>query len=273
MQTLDTLHMTITPSAALSEILEVARAAAVAGDSARARHYFRNLTEIDPALIDGWLGYASCTTVLAERRALYARALELDPGSPEARSGLADAEQMIAGGKLLYTTERPAPQYTPLHIPAAAPASFVVPAAPAPSRPGISGLALAAVGLVGLAIMSALTGFGIFVLTSFWGFMLAFIAGPAVSELMVRATERQRKSKGGRPFQIAAGVGMILGGLAAMIFGAMLLSMIGAPLPAEAVMMARNSGVGTDGASVLLNNPGLLVFLSSAIASTVYRMR
>jgi hypothetical protein len=258
--------MITTTSTALAEILDLARAAAAAGDTTRARHDFRNLTEIAPTLTEAWLGYAACTAVLKERHALFARALELDPASIEAREGMAHAEALLAVGKLVLPNER-AVSIEPLVVPAAAP--------PAPLMQGARGGlgALLAVGLIGLATMGVLTACGIFVLTSFWGFMLAFLAGPAVSELVMRLSARPRKAARGRPLQLAAGAGMFLGGLAAMALGGLLLQLLGVPVPAEAVQMARNIGVATDGATVLLNNPGLLVFLSSAVAATVYRLR
>ena len=255
--------MTTTTSSSLDEILSLAKAAAAAGDTSRARHDFRNLTEIDPTCVDAWLGYAACTTVLSERRALFARALTLNPTSVEALAGLAEAEAMLAAGKLVHAMARPdepKPVLSPL-------------LAAQPNRTRGDLLALGGVGLISLATMSLLTACGIFVLTSFWGFMLAFLAGPAVSELIVRLSAPSRRAVRGRRVQIAAGVGMFLGGLAAMALGGLLLQLLGAPLPAEAVQMAQSIGVPVDHASVLLNNPGLLVFLSSAVAATVYRLR
>jgi hypothetical protein len=90
---------------------------------------------------------------------------------------------------------------------------------------------------------------------------------------MVRLSGRARLPRGGRAWQIAAGLGMLLGGIGAMALGGLLLPALGLPLPADAVQMAANSGVGSQPVAVLLNNPGLLIFLSSAVAATVYRMR
>jgi hypothetical protein len=103
--------------------------------------------------------------------------------------------------------------------------------------------------------------------------MLAFLAGPAVSELIVRVSARPRRGAGGRRLQLVTALGMILGGVGAIVLGAMLLQLLGLPLPAEAVQIAQRTGVGSDPTSVLLNSPGLLVFLSSAVAATIYRMR
>jgi|GEM_PF-1873142 len=267
--------MTTTTGTPLSEILALAQAAAAAGDTARARHDFRNLTEIDPTLRDGWLGYAACTSVLAERKALFARALELDPASAEAIGGIAYVDELLAAGKLLWPSER-AVSLEPLALALALPLQLPLVAEPAlsPAPAARSDFtALAAVGLISLATMGVLTACGIFVLTSFWGFLLAFLAGPAVSELVVRLSARPRKLVAGRRVQIAAGLGMFLGGLAAMTIGGLLIQLLGVPVPFEAVRMARNIGVATDTMTVLLNNPGLLVFLSSAMAATVYRMR
>lgn len=256
--------MTTITSSSLDEILSLAKAAAAAGDTARARHDFRNLTEIDPTCVEAWLGYAACTTVLSERRALFARALTLNPTCVEALAGLAEAEAMLAAGKLVHAVARPAADPKPV---------LAVPQVAQPGHMRGDLVALVGVGLIGLATMGVLMACGIFVLTSFWGFMLAFVAGPAVSELIVRLSAPSRKALRGRRVQVAAGVGMFLGGLAAMALGGLLLHLLGAPLPAEAVQMARSIGVAMDPASVLLNNPGLLVFLSSAVAATVYRLR
>jgi hypothetical protein len=255
--------MTTTTSSALAEILAMAQAAAAAGDTTRARHDFRNLTQIDPTMAEAWLGYAACTAVLNERRALFARALELNPASREARAGIAEADALLASGRLLFDFGRAA-QSAPVSAPLRA----------AHAHGGRAALlAVASMGLIGLATMGLLTVGGIFVLTSFWGFLLAFVAGPLVSELIVRLTARPRKAARGRKAQLATGVGMFLGGLAAIALGGLLLPLLGLPLPVEAVQMARNSGVSEDAASVLLNNPGLLVFLSSAVAATIYRLR
>lgn len=251
-----------TTTTALDEVLATALAAVAAGDSARARHYFRNLTEIAPDMLEAWLGYAACTTVLAERRALYARALELDPRSVEAAVGLAEAEAGLASGRLLHASARmPEPVIPILHE------RRSVTEAPRELP------ALIVVGLSCLVIMGTLTGFGIFVLTSFWGFLLAFVAGPAVSELIVRASVKAGRVARGRRLQLVTALGMILGGVGAMVAGAMLLQLLGLPLPVEAVQIAQRTGVGTDPTSVLLNSPGLLIFLSSAVAATIYRMR
>ena len=265
--------MTTTTSTSLSEILELAQAAAAAGDTTRARHDFRNLTEIDPTLRDGWLGYAACTSVLAERKALFGHALELDPASAEAMAGIAYVDELLAAGKLLWPSER-AVSLEPLALALELQQPPVPAPAPSPAPAARSDFtALAAVGLISLATMGVLTACGIFVLTSFWGFLLAFLAGPAVSELVVRLSARPRKLVAGRRVQIAAGLGLFLGGLAAMAIGGLLIQLLGVPVPFEAVRMARNIGVATDTMTVLLNNPGLLVVLSSAMAATVYRMR
>lgn len=268
--------MTTTTTTAFDAVLATARSAAAAGDTLRARRYFRNATEIDPTCKEAWLGLAAATTVLAERRGLYERALALDPGCGAARDGIAQIDPLLAAGVLLQPRSAspapPAPR-APAHLPPALPAALDVdrPAVAPRRRGGALGLALVA--LTGLVLMGVLTTLGIFVLTSFWGLMLAFLAGPSVSEPMLRLTARWRKGLRGRPLIIAATLGMILGGVAAMALGATLLAAIGAPMPAEAVSMAERIGVGGDSALVLLNNPGLLVFVSSAIGATAFRLR
>lgn len=270
--------MTTTTTAAFETMLETARAAAEAGDFTRARAYYRNAAEIDPSSCAAWLGMAGATAVLAERRALYGRALALDPACGAALEGIAEADALLAAGCLIV--QRAAPPAGPIaQSEPPAPSG----AAPAPREDGEGpigaawrhrrGIGLALVALTGLATMWLLTSLGIFVLTSFWGFMLAFLAGPSVSELMLRLTARARTGLSGRPLQIAGALGMILGSVGAMALGGLLLAALGAPLPAEAVAMARDIGVGTAPALVLLNNPGLLVFVSSAVGATVFRLR
>ncbi|HMQ31203.1 MAG TPA: hypothetical protein PKD53_10765 [Chloroflexaceae bacterium] len=268
--------MITTTTAAFETMLATARAAAEAGDFTRARAYYRNATEIDPSSCAAWLGMAGATAVLAERRALFERALALDPACAAAREGIAEAEALLAAGCLIV--QRAVPPAAPAEPGEPAAAAIAPPARREEGPIGAAwrhrrGIGLALVALTGLGTMWLLTSLGIFVLTSFWGFLLAFLAGPSVSELMLRLTARARKGLSGRPLQIAGALGMILGSVGAMALGGLLLAALGAPLPAEAVAMARDIGVGTAPALVLLNNPGLLVFVSSAVGCTVFRLR
>lgn len=266
--------MTTTITTAFEAVLATARAAAEAGDTMRARHYFRNATEIDPTSGEAWLGLAAATTVLSEGRGLYERVLAIDPACAEARAAIARIDSLLAAGVLLRPQARQATaDHSVAHLPATLPPALdrEPPTLPAhaPSRLGC----FVAVALSGLLTMGTLTGAGIFVLTSFWGLMLAFIAGPMVSELMLRLTARWRKGPGGRAMQFAGALGMLLGSLGALFLGGLLLSLLGLPLPAEAVAMAHQLNLADDATTVLLNNPGLLVFISSAVAATVYRLR
>lgn len=269
--------MTTTTTSAFDAILATARTAAAAGDTLRARRYFRNATEIDPTCTEAWLGLAAATAVLAERRSIYEQALALDPGCSAAREGIEQIDPLLAAGVLIKPQARAAAPTATLHAahpPPALPAALNVDLPAVTRRPrGGQALGLALVALTGLVVMGVLTTLGIFVFTSFWGLMLAFVAGPSVSELMVRLTARWRKGLRGKPLMAAAAVGMILGGVAALALGGVLLATLGAPLPAEAVDMAREIGVGTAPSAVLLNNPGLLVFVSSALGATMFRMR
>lgn len=275
--------MTSTTSSAFDAVLATARAAAHAGDSVRARRYFRNATELDQMRVEAWLGLAATSAVLSERRACYARALALDPACGEARESIAQIDTLLAAGLLIRPRAAPDPAASPLATPRPAQPSTPTPSpvtAPRPAQPSrvpprprgrLGGLIV--VGLIGLITMALLTSLGIFVFTSFWGLMLAFLAGPSVSELILRLTARPRRGLGGRPLLIINTLGMILGGFGAMAMGGLLLAAIGAPLPAEAVLLARRMGVGPEPALVLLNNPGLLVFVSSAVGATTFRLR
>lgn len=275
--------MTTMTSSAFANLIETARTAASAGDTRRARRDFRNATELDPTSVEAWLGLAATAAVLRERRSFYERALALDPSCADARESIAQIDSLLAAGTLI----RPrAPQTAPIvHAAPTAPveaecaivthhqmASVVIPLPTTLPRRRERSLGLLAVAVIGVAAMGLLTALGIFVLTSFWGFLLAFIAGPSVSELMLWLTNRARKGLGGRPLQFAAAGGMLLGGLGAMALGGLLLQITGLPLPIEAVAMARNLGAGSTPAAVLLNNPGLLVFVGSAVAATAYRL-
>lgn len=267
--------MTTTTRSAFADLLETARQAAAAGDTLRARRYFRNATEIDPTCVEAWLGLAATAAVLREGRGLYERALSIDPGCADAHESISQIDALLATGALIRpraAEAAPAPAEVE-HTHAAHPlASLIIPLPAAGSRPRRRHLGLLAVAAIGVATMGLLTMMGIFVLTSFWGFLLAFIAGPCVSELMLWLTGRARKGLGGRPLQIAAAVGMILGGLGAMALGGLLIQAMGVPLPTDAVAMARNLGAGSEPAAVLLNSPGLLVFVGSAVAATSYRL-
>ncbi|NTU77841.1 MAG: hypothetical protein HGA45_00315, partial [Chloroflexales bacterium] len=250
--------MTTTTSPAFTDLLETARAAALVGDTLRARRYFRNATEIDPMSVEAWLGFAATAAVLRERRGLYERALAIDPGCADAHESIAQIDALLATGALIRPrAAQAAPVVAEVEYVSMAPplASLIIPlpAVRAPSRG--RHLGLLAVAVIGVATMGLLTAMGIFVLTSFWGFLLAFMAGPSVSELMLWLTDRVRKGLGGRPLQIAAALGMIVGGLGAMALGGLLLQATGVPLPAEAVAMARTLGAGREPVAVLLNSP------------------
>lgn len=268
--------MTTTTSSSFADLIKTARAAAMAGDSLRARLYFRSATETDPTSVEAWLGLAATATVLHERRRLYGRALALDPSCADAQASIAQIDALLATGALICPREgqAPAPAAAVEHVPAAHPlASIIIPLPPARARPRRPHGGLLAVAVIGVATMGLLTMMGIFVLTSFWGFLLAFFAGPSVSELMLRLTDRARRGLGGRPLQIAAAVGMILGGVGAMALGGLLLQATGLPLPQGAMDIAHSLSLGSEPAIVLLNSPGLLVFVGSAVAATSYRLR
>lgn len=265
--------MTTPPSSASADLLATARAAAASGNSLCARRDFRLAAEIDPASIEAWLGLAETSAVLRERREFYARALAIDPACAEAHAGIAQIDALLASGSLIRPRAAPpAPIAVVEHLPAVPPPPPEPDLIAAAEQQRSDRLALAAVCLITLAAMWLLTTLGIVVFTSFWGFMLAFVAGPAVSELMLRLTARMRRGLSGRPLQIAGGLGMALGGIIALALGGTLLAMVGMPLLPEAVTMARSIGLDSDPTTALLNNPGLLIFISSATVATVHRM-
>lgn len=263
--------MTSIPSPTFAELLTIARAAAATGDSLRARHYFRKLAEIDPGSVEAWLGLAESAAVLDERRRFYAQALALDPSCSQAQAGIAEIDALLASGSLIRPrAELPAPAVE--HVAPALPLALApeLPLAPAPLHR--AWLAMVAVCMITLAAMWLLTTLGIMVFSSFWGFLLAFMAGPAVSGLMLKLTARPRRHLSGRPLQIACGIGMALGGLIALAFGGEIMGLLGMPLLTETVVMAQSIGLGSDPDVALLNNPGMLIFISSATAATIYRV-
>jgi hypothetical protein len=264
--------MTSLPSPTFVELLATARAAVATGDTLRARHYFRKVTEIEPEHVEAWLGLAATTAVLGERRRFYAQALTLDPGCVEARAGIAQIDELLAAGSLIRPrAELSAPPIE--HVSPVLPRALV-PEAPQEELPSQdrNWLALATVSIITLAAMWGLTTLGIMVFSSFWGFLLAFMAGPAVSELMLKLTARPRRNLSGRPLQIACGSGMALGGLLALVFGGAVMGLLGMPLLSETVVMAQSIGLGNDPNVALMNNPGMLIFISSATVATIYRI-
>lgn len=262
--------MTSLPSPTFVELLTTARAAVATGDSLRARHYFRKVAEIDPGSVEAWLGLAESAAVLGERRRFYAQALALDPSCSQAQAGIAEIDALLASGSLIRPrAEPPAPPVE--HVAPVLPLAQAPELASSPPQPR-TWTALVAVCMISLAAMWLLTTLGIAVFSSFWGFLLAFMAGPAVSELMLKLTARPRRHLSGRPLQIACGIGMALGGLIALLFGGDIMSLLGMPLLTETVVMAQSIGLGTDPDVALLNNPGMLIFISSATAATIYRV-
>ncbi len=259
-------------SFAFADLLATARAATLGGDTLRARHAFRQATELDPTSVAAWLGLAATTTVLRERRSFYERALRLDPSCTEARERITAIDTLLATGALLLPRAVPLVEPECPFLAHHALASLVIPLPTIRPKRSRLHVGLLSVAVIGTATMGLLTMLGIFVLTSVWGFLLAFIAGPSVSELMLGLTARARKGLGGRPLQFAAAIGMLLGSVGAIVVGGVLLPKLGLPLPPEAVAMARSYGMGSAPVAVLLHSPGLLVFVGSAVTATAYRL-
>lgn len=248
----------------LHALLEQGRVAAAAGDSFAARTAYRRAAEIDPACAMAWLGLGACATALVERRSCFARALELDPESEAARAGLAEVDAWLEQGLLLAPVARPAPRQS-----APPTLSAVVAQAPAlaPARP----LAFAVAGLLCLLTMATLTMLGALIFTSVVGYVMAFIVGPLVGELMLRLVDWIKPWRG-RAAQIALGAAVGLGGLAALAFGGTLLPAAGLPLTADTLAMAQAMGA-ANAASALLFHPAMVVFVGASVAGTVYRLK
>ena len=74
-------------TAEVQQLVQSGRAAALAGDTSAARASFRRATELDPSNAEAWIGLSSAVPILAEKRQLLQRALEIEPGSADARGG------------------------------------------------------------------------------------------------------------------------------------------------------------------------------------------
>ena len=71
------------------------RAAARAGQRARARRYFAAVLEIDARQADAWLARAAVVDDPQEKLAHLARVLELDPGNRQAREAIRSARREV----------------------------------------------------------------------------------------------------------------------------------------------------------------------------------
>jgi hypothetical protein len=240
----------------ISTLLEAGRKALDSGDTFEARNCFRRVTELDEQNVGGWLGLGETTPKYREKADYYRRALTLDPGSLEAREGLAEAERQIAAGHILVPRQPESPGYRevpPVPQPELEPTSercYVHPAREAYvrcmqcNRPICSACVNPSpVGqlcpecrkqrraanyqvstkdlLVGFAVAFAVTLVtGGLVAVFVRGFLLFFliIIGPSIAELIVRAVERTTKMKRGREMQIAVSVAIVLGCIAAWMF-------------------------------------------------------
>lgn len=256
----------------LADLIAQAQAALRAGDTLGARVTFRYVAQVAPESVEAWLGLGDTASVLHERRAHLERALALDPHCDAALVGLVQINSLLAQGRLIVPKlEQAIPVVSELQL---------APAATVGSQTAQLGgrrlqlpLAVATGGLIGMSLMGVLTGFGIFVLTSFWGFVLACVVGPMVGDLIHWLSERATGGQRGRPMQIAIAAGMIVGGLGALMLGGSLMQLFGMPLPNEALTIAQRIGAGQQTTDVLLNNPGLLVFVGAAVGVTVFRFR
>lgn len=98
--------MTDSRTTDVQQMIQEARAAALAGDTLEARAQFRRATELDPSSADAWLGLSSVVPVLAEKREYLQRVLEIDPGNVEAQQSLSYVEKLQAQGYQLAPSKR-----------------------------------------------------------------------------------------------------------------------------------------------------------------------
>lgn len=248
----------------LESLLEQGRAATKAGDTMAARTAFRRAAAIAPECAEAWRGLGRSASVLSERRSHMARAAELDPTCAEARRALAEIDAWMAEGRLLVPL-RPAPQ-------PAAPPSLSAVVASAPALTPRWKLGLVGAGLLCLLTMTMLTTIGALIFTSVLGYFMAFILGPLVGELMLRLADATVRAQRGRFAQVVLGAAVGIGGLAVLVLGGSLLPAIGLPLTADTIAMARSMGA-ADASLALLFHPAMAVFVGSAVAGTVYRVK
>jgi tetratricopeptide (TPR) repeat protein len=79
--------------AVVSTFWEKADIAAAQGNDEEARAWLEGVVELDQGNAEAWLRLATLVPDAREKMQCYARVLELDPGNPEAKSGLRQARR------------------------------------------------------------------------------------------------------------------------------------------------------------------------------------
>jgi hypothetical protein len=98
--------MTESITAEVQQLVQVGRAAALAGDTMSARNSFRRATELDPSNADAWVGLSSAVPFLAEKRDYLQKALALEPENADIAASLRYVEQLQAEGMQLEPSRR-----------------------------------------------------------------------------------------------------------------------------------------------------------------------
>lgn len=232
----------------LAALLVEGNAALRAGNALEARKHFRRVTEQAPTNVDAWMGMASAVRPLREKQEYLQRALALDPANADIRASLAYVEEKLAAGEVLAPRANPAPEAAsvepapvvdiiycyrhpdretglhcvqcgrPICTECVRPA-FVGQLCPdcfRERRPRnyqvttreliITALVTQPIGMVITFLVLQVLGF-----TGFFGFIIAFLLGPAAAEMILRILDRVTQAKRGKEMQLTAGITYGLG--------------------------------------------------------------
>ncbi len=248
MQELDTTAQT-------TQLLDAGQRALAAGDTIEARNLFRQITEIDPQHTAAWLGIARSVRPYQEKKNLLERVLAIDPHHREAQALLAEVNAQLAAGELLaprilplgvaeaeqtsaapvelLSCYRHADRETglrctqcsnPICVECTRPAAVgqLCPDCAAERRPrnykvSTTDMLLAGGIALGAGILASVGMILILFQIAFFALLIAFIAAPAYGELLVRLLDQATRAKRGQQMQAAAGIGLALGMLPALL--------------------------------------------------------
>jgi hypothetical protein len=114
------------------------------------------------------------------------------------------------------------------------------------------------VALIGSALAGALAQF---VMGGFFGFYVAFFAGPLTAEIIIRITDRLTRAKRGPAMQIVVGAAMVAGMLPFALLNLPLLLGLLAGVPPEVAL------------GLFQPNPMMLIFMGIGVATAAARLK
>lgn len=256
------------PTPDFQQQLAQGHAAAAAGDLLTARHLFRQAIEASPYAIDAWLGLAAATSVLSERHDYIRHALTLDPGHAEAQTALQAVERLLADGLLIDRRRKTRPE--PEHLPPAAPAPRLRPAAAPPAENPLrllaAGLVTTFLSLVGTALLAP-------VMTGFLGFCIAIGVGPIAGTLLVRLVDRITLRQRGSVVQLTIGSALLLGAMVVLLFGSLALVGLGFPNAPAAIAAMQQTAAGAANTLSGEPDPALALLLGAAVGAAVFQLK